>query len=97
MESVIRRPTASPSSARPARLEPTRVKVSGPLHGVIFPEACVRCGAPARDTLCVDKMFRHAHSESPTTYELARLRRSMPAASGTPRRPARGARAGCAR
>ena len=74
MDSVSAHPTGPPAFAPPARIEPTRVKVSGPLHGVAFPEACARCGAPARDTLRVDKQFRHTYSDSPTTYELARLR-----------------------
>ena len=51
----------------------TRVKVRGPLGHAIFPDSCARCGAPARGTLPVEKMFRHTHSESPTTYEFARV------------------------
>ena len=73
MESLTRHPTAGPAFAPPARLEPTRVKIAGPLHGLAFPEACARCGAPARDTLPVDKTFRHTYGDSPTRYEFARL------------------------
>jgi hypothetical protein len=76
MESLTRPPTIGPAFAPPARLEPTRVKIAGPLHGVAFPAACARCGAPARDTLRVDKMFRHTYADSPTRHEFARLQQS---------------------
>ena len=73
MDSVSARPAERSAFAPPARIAPTRVKVCGPLHGVAFPDACARCGAPAHDTLRVDKQFRHTYSDSPTRYELARL------------------------
>jgi hypothetical protein len=65
-------PTMETMTTAPA-VPTTRVKVCGPLSHAIFPEACARCGVPARGTLPVEKMFRHTHSDSPTTYEFARV------------------------
>lgn len=80
MESVTAPPAAAgrpvpapPAPPAPARIEPTRVKVTGPLHAVRFPDACAACGAPARGALRVEKMFRRTSDDSPTRYLFAAL------------------------
>jgi hypothetical protein len=44
--------------------EPTRLKLTGPLHTLRLPEACAACGAPARGTLRVEKRFRRSSDDS---------------------------------
>ncbi len=47
---------------------PYRVEIAAPLADVRFPPLCARCAAPPAGKLALTKMFRHTHSESPTTY-----------------------------
>jgi hypothetical protein len=58
---------------QPAPAAPARVQVTGPLHAVRFPDACARCGAAARGTLRVEKMFRRTYRDAPTTHLFAAL------------------------
>lgn len=58
--------TTTPARPVAAAVEPTRVKVTGPLHAVRLPDACAACGTPARGTLRVEKMFRRTSGDSPS-------------------------------
>ncbi len=62
------RPAFAPSAHADAPPAPTRVQVTGPLHGLRMPDACAACGTPARGTLRVEKMFRRTYSESPSRW-----------------------------
>jgi hypothetical protein len=59
------------TTARPAT--PARVQVTGPLHALRLPDACARCGMPARGSLRVEKMFRRVHRDARTRRLFAAL------------------------
>ena len=62
---------AARAAAQAAVAGPCRVEIAGALAEVRFPALCARCAAPPAGTLSVCKMFRHTHSESPTTWAFA--------------------------
>jgi hypothetical protein len=74
MDVTIRPADAGPMPAAPdAPADPARIRVVGPLHTVRFPDACARCGATARGTLRLEKMFRRTYTDAPNTYLFAAL------------------------
>ena len=66
-------PTFGPPGRAGAPLAPTRVQVTGPLHGLRMPDACAACGTPARGTLRVEKRFRRTSDDGPSRWFFAAL------------------------